>query len=197
MNKLLTLVSALVLGFASTHLQASHSLDCPEGSTGPYVSVIGGGIYSHQSGSPYKINLKEGAGYIVGGAIGYRFENPYRIEAEVAYFKDGIKSGTTEEIDVSMKRGALTGMINGYLDWRCPGFTPYVGAGVGVVHGDLVAVSSGYSFNDKAVGFGYQLMAGVNVPITESLEAGLEYRYIGTHAHVDQHGLLAKLTHKF
>jgi len=89
------------------------------------------------------------------------------------------------------------GMLNGYVDlgtWS--GFTPYVGAGVGVAYNKMSGMTDqgfnyvntattqtgfptgGYFGNGSSTNFAWALMAGTSFDVTKNLKLELGYRYL-------------------
>ena len=76
-------------------------------------------------------------------------------------------------------------MANGYVDWALDfGITPYVGAGIGWGKADFSARNrSGPNqteIDDTDSVFVWNVMVGATVPIGQSLEFSLGYRYLAS-----------------
>jgi outer membrane protein OmpA-like peptidoglycan-associated protein len=96
--------------------------------------------------------------------LGYGLQNGFRLEGELSY-RDNELEGTSTDAT------AWAGMLNGYYDFnRGGGWEPYVGLGVGYGTLDLSSV-------DDESGWAWQAMAGVAIPITETLDFDLGYRF--------------------
>ncbi|MGP0565573.1 MULTISPECIES: outer membrane protein [unclassified Nitrospina] len=157
---------------------------------GVYVSAFGG--VSVQSDSNVDPDAPGGTlgtlqfdtSTLVGGAVGYQFENPFRIEAELAhrgYDVERVKgAGTVAPAggDVSI----LSLMVNAYHDLTSEKWKPYLGIGFGVadvVWNDVTSALTPVIDHSDYV-FAVQAMAGIGYEITPSLTATAGYRLFGT-----------------
>lgn len=115
--------------------------------------------------------LKLGSGNLFGGSIGYRINPSWRVEGELAYRSNSVKSTTVPGLDTTQNDGDLASlalMVNGLYDfegWRTSfaRFRPYVGAGLGwaqEIDTDLTIGGVKREFSGDR--FAYQLLAGVN-----------------------------------
>lgn len=141
--------------------------------------------------------------------VGYRFNDMVRFDLTGEYFSNdldtsgeaafmcpGEAAGTSCAGDLKADYRALGFMANGYVDIATlAGFTPYVGAGLGVtqlrwsdvsiaancVAGSAAcsgAAASTYAFDgDTDWRFTYALMAGVSYDVTDRLKLDVGYRY--------------------
>lgn len=135
------------------------------------------------AGSSIKHEWNLGAG----GGIGYKFTDYFRADVTGDYLSTERRSATDAATGIT-SRASLdrwTGLINGYVDignWS--GFTPYIGAGVGVA--GLTASGSFTTINGVQVKTGsqddYQLawaaMAGVAYHVSPHLMLDIGYRYL-------------------
>jgi outer membrane protein OmpA-like peptidoglycan-associated protein len=97
------------------------------------------------------------------GAIGYNYDNGFRVEAEVARRENDLENTSVEAEAKSL-------MLNVFYDFNRGGrFQPYIGAGVGYADVDV-----GDSDNSN---FAWQAIAGVAAPIGDRLTVDLAYRY--------------------
>lgn len=144
-----------------------------------------------------------GTGYAAGGALGYDYGNGWRLEMDSLY----------QHTDVSRLDGApATGhlsstsvMANATYDLLPNAqFTPYVGAGLGVVNvGGQVNGLSGRDWKPS-----YQAEAGLRTDVTDNASLFGEYRFSqsqsvtladatdSAHQHFSDHALLAGLSFK-
>lgn len=117
---------------------------------------------------------------------GYRFENGFRLGAEVGFGShnvDGITGGPAGRTGGSGDIASLSVMAVAYYDFNPGGkFRPYIGAGVGTLGHDLQSVGPALGINqlfdssdDK---FAYQLSAGVGYAVTDNVELSVGYRYM-------------------
>jgi opacity protein-like surface antigen len=67
-------------------------------------------------------------------------------------------------------------MVNGYYDIKTnSAFTPYIGAGIGMINGELD--DSGYTSDDTV--FGYQFIVGAAYNVNKNFALDLSYRFQG------------------
>jgi outer membrane protein OmpA-like peptidoglycan-associated protein len=132
------------------------------------------GIFSGSGNS----NLTTNTGWTAGGMIGYDFIGP-RVEVEARY----IQNTATLTAPIVGSLGATVGqvpvMANVLYDFL-PGnvWTPYVGAGLGVVFTNLSG--GGFSNSNSNAQFAYQAMVGVGYNIDQQFRVNLEGRYFGS-----------------
>ncbi len=123
------------------------------------------------------------AGLLTGG---YQLENNWRFEGELGARLanqvgdiSGTGSGPTEKGNInvySLMANAIYGIPTGTK------FTPYVGAGAGVarVSANNIRTLFSTSVDDSDTAFAYQGILGMEYDISDSLKAGLDYRYFRT-----------------
>ncbi len=119
-------------------------------------------------------------GYLLSGAVGYRFCFGARIEGEYAFRNNNFKFHYYN-LKARMRSSAL--MVNAiydiplsnYMDTR--GITPFVGVGIGGDFYRFSANSYGYNRSVKANRFAWQILAGLDYPLTDCLDATLEYKF--------------------
>lgn len=163
---------------------------------GPYVSLGGG--YSLESAPKAKNFVVDGSaepgwarpvfknGYDLMGAVGYGFNNGWRVEVEGDYIRNSaskFKAGG-EDFSASGNESRYGGFINGLFDFDVglPWLYPYAGAGIGWQQVKLDNISSGGLAVDQSRGsFAYQGIVGLSFPIAPvmGLSATLEYRFVG------------------
>lgn len=132
-----------------------------------------------------------GSSALLGAGVGYRLTDLFRVEAMVDYrgwYKlDGTDGqGTQYRADAS----SLAGMLNGYVDlpWNLGPVKPYLGAGLGVAHNRLGAITQ--SFTIPGIGAGYendpggsrtnfawQAMLGLSWAVSDRITVDAGYRY--------------------
>lgn len=163
-------------------LIATAIVACTAGSAlaeGPYVGVAGGVSIFHDSditvsGFWGSSNASYDLGYGISAAVGYDFD-PVRVE-----FDFGYRSAQVDRIDgVSMSGvdvDVMSYMVNAFYDFRNHSIvTPYIGGGIGLLHGEQEAYSEDYSANV----FGYQAIAGVAFNLNKNFAVDLSYRFQG------------------
>lgn len=155
---------------------------------GFYADLHGGFVLSPDQdlkGYGEKIKLNMDAGWNLGGAIGFAFPTRSmvtpRAELEITYRQAGIDKGkwNGNQIGGFGDVSSTAFMFNAILDFDTnTGLYPYIGAGLGVVHGKVEAPSGFSDIKDTV--FAYQGIIGVGYNITENWGATLDYRYTGS-----------------
>ncbi len=129
-------------------------------------------------------------GYALGGGVGYKLINGLRIDVTADYL-DPFHYSATQTCGIGCAQEPRTtvqrwdGLVNGYYDvgtWA--GFTPYVGAGLGVAgmrERDTLAMSDGSSLsaqNHSDTRFAWAAMAGVSYAVAPHILLDIGYRYL-------------------
>ncbi|MBA1156542.1 outer membrane protein [Microvirga mediterraneensis] len=134
---------------------------------------------------------------VVGAGVGYRFNANVRADVTLdhafdARFKGVVAPASLNAVSITDQAQfqSSTFMVNGYLDFRpVMGFTPYVGAGVGIAHNifsrqvlatydpatgieTAVRIAGGDDFS-----LAWALMAGVGYQLSSNFSLDLGYRY--------------------
>ncbi|MBA3958698.1 MAG: porin family protein [Parachlamydiaceae bacterium] len=190
------------------------------GTDGFYVSGFGGANFIAK-----KKHIDFKTGYVVGGAVGYAFCNNLRLEGEVSYRHNRIKSvsgledfsGFSESVSISSSASSsssskshfttLAYMANVYYDidtscWDCccgcGEIVPYIGAGIGYNQQRLRISEGEFNLNGKKSGFAWQLIAGLAYEITPCADISLEYRFLqGSDKKLYNHAVAGALRYKF
>ena len=164
---------------------------------GPYFS-FGGGLSLPQdstidfripaTAAPLNREVTFDMGYILSGALGYKWDNGFRTELEGNYRSSSFNDLATAASTGSQRViGLMTNLLYDFGD--SDSFRPYVGGGVGVAWNKWSNVQGTPSptfpigtpvFNERDTAFQYQAIAGVTHPFTERVDGFVEYRYIGT-----------------
>lgn len=132
-------------------------------------------------------------GYFVSGAVGYSFAKSgggaIRGELELGYVENEIDSHTITGLDKFSGADAFGetsvfyGLANLYYDFHGFGrVKPFVGAGIGfarVEFDDHGVTPTDVVLDDGDTGFAYQLSAGANIAVTESVDLEIGYRFLG------------------
>ena len=116
-------------------------------------------------------------GFTFGGFIGYDFGNNFRLESELSYRENEIRTGGGEEPQAATS----SMMLNGFYD--IPLTNPisiYVGGGLGVATAQLKTISLGKSIDIGENVFAYQLETGVSYNIRPNVYLSLGYRFFNT-----------------
>jgi opacity protein-like surface antigen len=207
--------------------------------TGPYAGIEGGILFPKDSKADVSVTdglntVTQDDAFRVDYKRGYDLDliggfdlGMVRLEAELGYkrakadsitidpalvdaYNDATGDGLTgDDLDVNGHASVLSAMGNALLDFDAGGFAVYGGGGLGVARVK--------AFGAKDSAMAYQLIAGVRMPISTNLDAGLKYRYfrtaklhfaddidtgggvIGTdvHSRFSSHSLLASLIYNF
>ncbi len=144
----------MMAGLTSTAALAADAY-APE----PVVTASGFYIRGDAGWSWLDTKNDSGSVAVLGGGVGYKFNDHLRTDARVDYAGIG---------DSNHDFGSVLG--NFYFDIPTQSIiTPYVGAGIGYGWSD--------HDGDKESGVTYALMAGVEVSLTDNLSADVGYRF--------------------
>lgn len=157
-------------------LIATAIVACTAGSafaSGPYVGVAGGVSIFHDNDisvsglGPFDASYD--LGYGISAAVGYDFE-PVRVEFDFGY--RSAKMDKIGGLGVDTDVEVMSYMVNAFYDFRNRSMvTPYIGGGIGLLHGELESSS--------ANAFGYQAIAGVAFNLNKNFAIDLSYRFQG------------------
>jgi OOP family OmpA-OmpF porin len=148
---------------------------------GPYIGAAGGVSMVHDSdiselGLSGTVEYDTGFGFNV--SAGYNFD-PVRVEFEFGYKNADVDRIEAFGIGLPVDGADLTVMsymVNVFYDIKTnSAFTPYVGAGLGVINGEL---EDNFSSADDTV-FGYQLIVGAAYNVNKNLAIDLSYHFQG------------------
>jgi len=148
---------------------------------GPYVGASGGVSMVHDSdisepGISGTVEYDTGFGFNVN--VGYDFD-PVRVEFEFGYKNADVKNVSAFGIGVPVNNADLTTlsyMVNAFYDIKTKSaFTPYLGAGIGMINGELD--DNGYTADDTV--FGYQFIVGAAYNFNKNFALDLSYRFQG------------------
>lgn len=121
---------------------------CAQADSGPYVQIFGGPNflpgYDIEIGDDLgEIDPDYETGYNVGGAVGYRFSDFFRLEGELGYQRHDVGRGDAAGAgqflsDLNGDAEILSGMVNAYVegDFGLP-LRPFLGVGGGVARVSL------------------------------------------------------------
>lgn len=184
---MIVLVLAVVLFFAIT----------PESRAENYVAGYLGIAVPHESDTDFIVTgigtftgkVGFDAGFAIGGKMGTRIplsDSPsfWGIELDVnAHFPDyteliyaGYKYPAKGDVSVLFVTG------NVLLGYQGEAFQPYAGGGIGLARADVeLKTVDGVPINNKAddTALGWQILAGMDLPINPRLSFFVEYRYAG------------------
>ncbi len=137
-----------------------------------FVKNLPGGIVSTALGEEFEDTIIADIG------VGCEINENLRADLTLGYRSNARVQDDFTSLDAKYK--AYTAMVNVYYDiGNYRGFTPYVGAGVGLSHNKVTAVSLPVtSTSGSKTSFAYALHAGVSYDINEALAVDASYRYI-------------------
>ncbi len=113
-------------------------------------------------------------GYTFGGFVGYDFGNNLRLEGEISYRENEIRTGGG--MDPQAATSSI--MLNGYYDlpiekrWNL-----YFGGGFGVAKAQLETISLGQAIDANETVFAYQLETGIGWSYNPRVNFSLGYRF--------------------
>jgi opacity protein-like surface antigen len=154
----------------------------------PYVSVFAGvsllddvnTIYD--SGSiPYTVKTK--IGYLLGGAIGLKWNNVLRTEVELSHSNWNASSFNNSSGGFYLASGPISATYllgNVWLDIPTQSaFTPYVGGGLGIgwAWADVDLNGGGYGYGSGGSALAYQLGAGMKFAVSDQVDIDFGYRF--------------------
>lgn len=141
----------------------------------PYFELNGGAAFASASGQATGLgstHLSLDSGYNVGAGFGTSLGFlPITVGAQAFYTTQNIKN-TTGASNATL---SLMGVVNYHLP--IGPLDIYGGGGLGVLEKDLSVSASGTSATLTNRQFGYQLQAGLQFPISHSVDVFGEYRY--------------------
>ena len=165
----------------------------------PYVSVFAGAsilsdvntVWQNSTGATFgtTYSLRTKMGYLLGGAIGVKWNDRLRAEVELSHSSWSVTDVLVKQKGTSLEKatGSISAtylMGNVWLDIPTQSaFTPYVGGGLGLGWASADSpffggLSWGYGSGEKA-GLAYQLGAGVKFTLSDKLDLDLGYRFKG------------------
>ena len=148
---------------------------------GPYIGAVGGMSIVHDSdinelGFSGTVEYDTGFGFNM--SAGYNFD-PFRAEFEFGYKNADVDRFEAFGFSVPTDGADLTTMsymVNGFYDIKTKSaFTPYIGAGLGFIYGELDV--DGFSSDDTV--FGYQFIVGSAYNVNKNLAIDLSYHFQG------------------
>lgn len=150
-----------------------------ESKSGLYVGAHVGGVFrpdtrmtSPTLGSE---TVEFQPGYTFGGVFGYDFGQWIRIEGEIAYRENTLRTGSGDD----PQAGTSVMMFNAFYDFYLfdNKFDVYFGGGLGAATAQLETFSLGRWMDENETVFAYQLEAGVGYNVTRLATFTVGYRY--------------------
>lgn len=151
---------------------------CAEGS-GIYVGgIVGTSLRPDTALSSPSLGtetMEFSPGYTFGGFVGYDFGNYFRLEGELSYRENEIRTGGGQDPQAATS----SMMFNGYYDFFPfkNSFEVYLGGGLGVATAQLETISLGQAIDANESVFAYQLEAGVGWNYNPKANFSLGYRF--------------------
>jgi len=126
----------------------------------------------------------------LGGSVGagYHFNDWFRMDAALGYLGSDYANLTVNTLTASASHSAWTGMLNAYVDLGTVAkFTPYVGAGIGLMHTrhnmrivDTAPPTVDVGYSTRQYRFAYSAEAGINYRINKNVSVDLGYRFLAS-----------------
>ncbi len=128
---------------------------------------------------PMMFNLDDGWAAGFGFGLYSDFLGGSRFEIEGAYDKVALNNfmfnGFQLPADVEFTTRAL--MFNWLKEIPFGSATGYFGPGIGWAETEIYGQTNGVPYSDSASGFAWQLIAGIDIPMNETLALFMQYRY--------------------
>ena len=116
-------------------------------------------------------------GYTFGGFIGYNFGNNLRLEGEISYRENDIRTGGGKDPQATTS----SIMLNGYYDLPIEkSWNIYFGGGFGGATAQLETISLSQAIDANETVFAYQLETGVGWVYNSKATFSLGYRFFDT-----------------
>jgi outer membrane protein W len=176
--------ASLLLGAVNGHTQSTDNIFCGLDAGGAFQDQVG--IHSGFNGVTG--DMKFSPGWAVGGDVGYNFSrfisadlNCGVIWNDISELGDqsltGVASAHLVEIPI---------LANAIFTYPIGHFKPYLGAGLGMAFGRFDSSNipgADPNFHDTDDTFAYQGEIGLKYSLSQNIELGLAYRFVGTSSH--------------
>ena len=179
---------------------------------GIYMGGIIGGTYRPDT-SLSSLTLVSGkiefdAGFTIGGVVGYDFGNHFRLEGEISYHENEIRTGSGK----NPQAATSSIMLNVFYDFLPfqKYFDVYIGGGIGAATAQLQTISLGQVLNTDETVFAFQLETGIDWHFNPKTTFSLGYRFFrsddpefklpsGDRAEIEleSHEILLKMRYRF
>jgi len=201
----------LLTAAAAALIAASASAPVAQAGNAAYLGLRGS-LVQTEDGDTASASIDYGAnyadiGFAAGAFLGWVIDENFRFELSADYRSSDLDSvhitrndfdnsteGNTYNVGGHARAGAFMGNL--YYDIHCfgdLGFLPWVGAGIGGAYIDYAVSEPTVTLaaKDNTWALAYQLMAGVTVPLADSLSGSIGYRWFRTEdfTYVDRFGL--------
>jgi opacity protein-like surface antigen len=177
---LLTCVSFTAITLASASVSAADLASVSAGYK-PYVSVFGGAslLNSFTVGGINTYTLNPKVGYILGAAVGVKWNDVLRTELELSHSVWAIDHATPTYDGASGNINATYLLGNVWADLPTQSaFTPYVGGGLGVGWANADVTIGGHEglINGNS-SLAFQIGAGVKFAASDKVDIDIGYRF--------------------
>lgn len=123
---------------------------------------------------------------VFSGGIGWNLKNDWRFDMTIAY-RSGYDLSRAFPDTTTIRAEVTSASVMGslYKDFHLSWARPYLGAGIGVAQNKVDAMQgtfAGAAFTapgGSKTSYAYQLMAGIGVPLSNSMTLDVGYRYAG------------------
>ena len=178
---------ALTLGWNSAHA-ADAAVEVPAAQDLWYVTLFGGASFpnkvkTHSDYYNQDFAMDFDTGFVVGGVVGRRINDAFRVEGELSYarykassYDEGVFHGYPADGDLS----ATYLLANVWADVAQFGDAKlYVGGGIGAAYvtADTTWDGHDYGYGSGGWGFAGQLGAGVTYALAQNIDLDFGYRF--------------------
>ena len=181
---------ALALGWSSAYA-ADAVVDVPVAQDLWYVTLFGGASFPDHVNTDFSnggvlpggaVSLDLDTGFVIGGVVGRRINDVFRVEGELSYARYKASSYEYEgvSLDATGNLSATYLLANVWADVAHLGDAKlYVGGGIGAAY-----VTADTTFNGGPYGYGHggwglagQVGAGVTYAVTQNVDLDFGYRF--------------------
>jgi opacity protein-like surface antigen len=141
------------------------------------------------NGSPGNITFN--VGWTLNGNIGYRFSDYFAAELDTGVIWNSINKVGDQNLSgvASAHLAEIPVLPNLVFTYPVGHFKPYAGFGFGPALGMFYSsnipgsASSNSSYHDTDLTFAYQVEAGLKYSLSDNIDVGLGYKFVGTSTH--------------
>lgn len=183
---------ALALGWSSAYA-ADALVEAPRAEDLWYVTLFGGASFADDVKTDFddgvgglaggEVSLDLDTGFVIGGAVGRRINDVFRVEGELSYARYKANSYTYSgdgPYDVTGNLSATYLLANVWADVaHIGGAKLYVGGGIGAAYvtADTNFFLPEFGYGHGGWGFAGQLGAGVTYAVTQNVDLDFGYRF--------------------
>ena len=187
-SAILAAVSMVAISLVSASATAADVAASADTGFKPYVSVFAGASFLNDVNTIYDFDstpytVKTNAGYLLGGAVGVKWNDLLRTEVELSHNRWNANSFNDSGGSFAPASGPIsTTYLLGNIWLDIPtqsAFTPYVGGGLGVgwAWADVSFDGNTYGYGSGGSAMAYQLGAGVKFAVNDQFDIDLGYRF--------------------